>query len=198
MLVLALAGCGDGRAPAAAPRRSALERARAAEALDRYRQPDLLIARLALREGDRVADVGAGRGYLTFRLARAVGPRGRVVATDVDAAALAALSAAAEKTTRTPPHAPIEVRRVAPDEPGLGDERFDLILLSEVDHLLPDRAAYLRRLAARLAPGGRIAVCNRRNFRGALDAAARAAGLRALGEATDLPAHFLVFFGAEQ
>jgi ubiquinone/menaquinone biosynthesis C-methylase UbiE len=153
-------------------------------AFDRYRQPERVIAALGLELGRRVADVGAGRGYLTFRLAAAVGPKGRVVATDIDDAALDALRAH---------HADnVVVRKVAPDDPGLEAGSFDLIFLSEVDQYLPERVAYLRKLRAALAPGGRLAVTNRRGFRPALLTAADEAGYAVVGEITDLPNHFLV------
>jgi predicted methyltransferase len=158
-------------------------------AFDRYRQPDRLVASLGLREGDHVADVGAGAGYLTFRLAQAVGARGGVVATDVDPAALARIDGAAQPPTL---HARVRTRKVAADDPGLEPHAYDLILLSEVDHLLPDRAAYLRRLVAALKPGGRIAVTNLRTFQARLLAAAESAGLHAR-EVAFTPDHFLIF-----
>src|SRR5262249_46649434 len=49
--------------------------------LDKFRQPDRLVGALGLHAGDAVAEVGAGAGYLTPHLARAVGPTGRVVST---------------------------------------------------------------------------------------------------------------------
>lgn len=174
---------------AAPPPPTAAER----EQYDRYRRPDLLLAALGLRPGQVVADVGAGRGYLTARLARAVGAggKGKVVATDIDAAALAAIAPAG------PDAAPIETRVVQPDAPGLEPATYDLILLAEVDHLLHERAAYLRRLAAALAPGGRIAVSNRPLYRAALLEAAARAGLGVASESRALPAHFLVLLTPE-
>jgi predicted methyltransferase len=162
-----------------------LEKAQAS--FDRYRRPDLVMTALALKPGDAVADVGAGRGYLTHRLAAAVGARGRVVATDVDFAALQQIG-----PTRAG-EAAIELRKVPPDEPSLEPRAYDLILLSEVDHLLPDRAAWLRRAAAALKPGGRIAVVNRRPFHAALVRAAADAGMRVTAERDEIPAYFVVF-----
>jgi predicted methyltransferase len=176
-------------AAAAAPRSTpAAATAFDAAAYDRYRQPDALVAALGLSAGQSVADVGAGRGYLTTRLARAVGPRGRVVATEVDAAALDALA----RLPRPADAAPIVARRVAADDPGLEQRAYDLILLAEVDHLLGDRAAYLARLGSALAPGGRVAVSNRRSYRAALVAAAARAGFVVARESDALPAHFLI------
>src|SRR5438128_6084027 len=95
LAIFICASCGRPRA--APPDPTDADRA----AYDRYRQPDALVAALGLRVGARVADVGAGRGYLTFRLADAVGPAGRVVATDVDGDALAALYVRARAESRT-------------------------------------------------------------------------------------------------
>lgn len=159
-------------------------------AYDRYRRPDLLLAALALRPGDRVADVGAGSGYLTFRLAEAVGEPGRVVATDVDARALSAITARAARR-RLPQ---IEAHPVAPDDPGLAPGAFDRVFLAEVDHLLPDRAAWLRRAAPALNAGGRIVITNRMTYRQAALDAARAAALCPTAETNDLPAHFFIQF----
>jgi SAM-dependent methyltransferase len=87
------------------------------------------------------------------------------------------------------------VRQVIAEEPGLEPGGYDLILLSEVDHLLPDRARYLARLRAALKPGGRIAVVNRRTYHTALLEAARRAGFSTRDVET-LPAHFIVFLEA--
>jgi predicted methyltransferase len=182
-----LSGC---RAPATLDEEPRAEDARAQAAYDRYRRPEVLVAALGLHPGEVVADVGAGRGYLTHRLAAAVGERGRVVATDIDADALAHIGRA------QPGEAPIEVRRVAPDDPGLERGHYDLILLSQVDHLLADRTDYLVRLARALDGHGRIAVTNRRLYRAPLVAAARKAGLPIVDERNDLVTHFLVLLEA--
>lgn len=164
-------------------------RAMSAADYDAWRRPDALVAALGLRPGDAVADVGAGRGYLTGRLAVAVGPSGRVVATDIDASALVELA----RLPPAPGAAPIETRRVAADLAGLEAGRYDLILLAEVDHYLADRADYLRQLSDALSARGRIAVSNRLQHRAALLAAAREAGLEIEAEHTaELPGQFLV------
>jgi len=156
---------------------------------DAWRRPDVLVAALALQAGDVVADVGAGSGYLTGRLASAVGPTGRVVATDIDAAALAQV----DRLRPAVGAAPIETRLVAADRPGLEQGHYDLILLAEVDQYLADRAAYLRQLRAALSGRGRIAVSNRLYHRAALLAAAREAGFAIVAEhRAELPGQYLV------
>lgn len=168
-----VAGCGR-------PARAGVDR-EAAE-YERYRQPATIIAGLELAPGQRVADVGAGRGFLTTRLAAAVGARGHVVATDIDGGALAAI----------PKSGTIETRRVRADDPGLEPGAYDRILVAEVDHYLGDRVDYLRRLARALKPGGFIAVENRVLYREPLVAAAAAAGLRVTAIAPAPPIHFFV------
>ena len=51
---------------------------------DRWQQPEVVIHSLSLQPGNHVADLGAGGGYFTFRLADAVGPTGKVYAVDID------------------------------------------------------------------------------------------------------------------
>jgi len=186
-LVVLVGACGRASSAPAAPAPATTQAsdspsAETLAAYDRYRRPDLIVLGLQLAPGQSVADVGAGRGYLTRRLADAVGARGRVVATDIDAAALAAI----------PRGAPVETRQVRADEPGLEAGAYDAILLAQVDQYLADRVDYLRRLSRALKPRGRIAVTNRLTYREPLLRAAADAGLRVVDERNDLPAHFFV------
>ena len=160
----------------------------ASAAQDAYRQPQRLIAALRLSPGDVVAEVGAGGGYLTLQLARTVGPAGHVVATDIDGAALAALRERAQAEGLSQ----IQTRLVTKAEPGLERGRYQLIFLAQVDHLLGDRAAYLRALLPALSAAGRIAVSNREQHLAALCQAAAAAQLTCERVQVELPGQFLV------
>lgn len=113
-----------------------------------------MIALLGLREGDRVADLGAGGGYFSFRLARAVGPSGRVWAVDVDEGLLDHVARRAEEQGL----ANLEPLHARPDDPGLPDASVDLVFVSNTYHHLPERVAYFRRLLDDLAPNGRVAI----------------------------------------
>jgi len=64
---------------------------------ERWQQPDLVVRKLALHPGSRVADLGAGDGYFTLRLAVATGPAGRVYAIDIAQKRLDAIAAAAHE-----------------------------------------------------------------------------------------------------
>ncbi|TSC34207.1 methyltransferase [Corallococcus sp. Z5C101001] len=153
---------------------------------DQARQPARVIAALGIAPGQHIADIGAGRGYFTLRLSDAVGPEGQLVSTDVDDAVIQQLR------MRVSARKNVVVRKVGPDDPGLEAGAYDLILLSEVDHFLSDRAAYLMKLRAALAPHGRIAVTHLRAMRPPLVAAAQAAGLFIASEDTSLPDHYLL------
>lgn len=156
-------------------------------AVEADRQPERVVAALKLRKGQRVAEVGAGLGLFTFRLARAVGPEGRVVATDVNEEALAGLRTQAEQKRLT-----VEIRRVSPDDPGLEAASFDVIFLSEVDHYFADRVDYLLRLRKALAPGGRLVVTHARALERPLAAAAATAGFEVADRVEGLPSNYML------
>jgi arsenite methyltransferase len=124
---------------------------------DRWQQPERVVAELRLRPGDRVADLGSGGGYFTFRLARAVGPAGVVYAVDTDTELLAALGAdAAGRKVGN-----VVTVAARPDDPRL-PEPVDLGILVNAYHHLPDRPAWFATLARQLRPGGRVAVLEAR------------------------------------
>lgn len=177
-------GCACKPAPPAADETPPSE----ARQMDSYRQPARLIAALALRKGDSVAEVGAGAGYLSLRLARAVGPSGRVIATDIDAAALAALRRRAA-AARLPQ---IEARLVPKDQPSLEAGRYDLVFLAQVDHLVPDRCAYLRAILPALSAGGRVAISNSERYLDDLRACLKALPVTIAEVPVDLPNQFLL------
>lgn len=153
--------------------------------MDAFRQPQKLMVALSLRPGQRVAEVGAGGGYLTPYLAAAVGPSGHVVATDIDEESLRALRRRTDKLVQ------VTTRYVQPSQSGLERAYFDLILLADVVHLLPQPAAYLRALCASLRPGGRIVVSGRIDRRAVLVQAATQAGLLLSDLSVELPAQFV-------
>lgn len=187
-LAVVVAACGGGRVPLA---HNDAEQAR----FDRDRQPARVVEALGIGPGDAVADIGAGPGLMTVHLARAVEPAGRVVATDVDPAALRAL---ARRVERAGVARWVEGRAVAPGAPGLEPNAFDAVLLARVDQDFPDRVAWLRAVAPALRPGGRLVIANRIYRRDAALAAAEEAGLRLVSESTDVPGEFVAVFAVEE
>jgi ubiquinone/menaquinone biosynthesis C-methylase UbiE len=121
---------------------------------DEWQKPDEVIALLGVDEGAQVADVGAGGGYFTFKLASVVGDTGRVYAVDVDEDMVAYLKDRAEADGV----ANIEVFRGELHDPLLPDGRIDLVFTCNTYHHIEQRSDYFARLLADLAPGGRVAI----------------------------------------
>ena len=121
---------------------------------DEWQKPDEVIALLGVAEGAQVADVGAGGGYFTFRLARVVGDTGRIYAVDVDEDMVAYLKerAAADEVGN------VEVIHAKLDDPLLPDGRMDLVFTSNTYHHIEQRSHYFVRLRTDLAPKGRVAI----------------------------------------
>jgi ubiquinone/menaquinone biosynthesis C-methylase UbiE len=116
-----------------------------------WQKPDELVAALGLPPGGVACDAGAGPGYFAVRLARAVGPAGRVFAIDVEPRMIALLEQRSREAGVANIH-PV----LAPEGDGLPPEPCDAILIVNTFHHFPDGPGTLRRLAARLKPGGRI------------------------------------------
>lgn len=121
---------------------------------DRWQQPDRVIESLGLEPGDRVADLGAGGGYFTFRLSDAVEPAGKVYAVDVDAGMIDYLDRRASEEGREN----VEVVLAKTDDPLLPEAGVDLIFTCNTYHHIDDRPAYFRNAARYLRPGGRLAI----------------------------------------
>lgn len=129
---------------------------RAYESSDRneWQQPERVVEALGLRPGDRVADIGSGSGYFTLRLARAVGPGGRVYAADVDAD----MNEYLRERLADEGIGNVEVIDAEFGDPLLPDAKIDLAFTSNTYHHMQERPAYFRALRADLAPGGRVAI----------------------------------------
>ncbi len=121
---------------------------------DAYQKPDEVMSALALKGGERVADVGAGSGYFTLRLARAVGPAGSVLAVDANADLLAHLDGRLKEAGLLNARTLL----VPKDDPKLPPGSLDTVLIVDTLHYVQDRAAWLKKVRSGLAPGGRVVV----------------------------------------
>src|SRR5512134_976134 len=143
------------------------------EARERWqRVPDVLAA-LGVGPGARVADIGAGAGFFTARLARTVGSAGRVYAVDVDAGVIRGLE---ERATREG-WSNVEIVASRPDDPRLPDSALDAALIVNAYHEFTEPAAMLRALGRALKPGGRLVIVDqvpRRSLRESRSAQQRA------------------------
>jgi ubiquinone/menaquinone biosynthesis C-methylase UbiE len=117
-------------------------------------QPELLMAALGLKGGETVADFGAGSGYYTFRLAQAVGPRGTVIAADIEPRMLALIRARAARERLIQ----IGLVQSTATDPKLPRNRMDLILLVDVYHELSHPYEIMRQLRAALKSDGRVVL----------------------------------------
>jgi ubiquinone/menaquinone biosynthesis C-methylase UbiE len=117
-------------------------------------QPEAMLDALKIKRGATVADVGAGVGYTSIRLARRVGPEGRVLATDVQPEMLKMLAANAKAAG----FKNIRPIRCTFTESGLPDGEVDLALMVDVYHECPDPEVTLQGLRKALKPGGRLVL----------------------------------------
>lgn len=131
------------------PPRSADDYAKVLESPDRdaWQKPHEVIEALALRKDEIVADIGAGSGYFTRRLARHAA---KVYAVDLDPKLL-------EKAKASSP-ANVETIVATADDPKLAPASVDTIFICDVLHHIDARPAYYARLKAALKPGGRIVI----------------------------------------
>jgi ubiquinone/menaquinone biosynthesis C-methylase UbiE len=121
---------------------------------DAWQKPKQVVSALAIREGQSVADIGAGSGYFALRLARQVGPAGRVQAVDINAHMLRHL----ETRAREAGLANLHTILARPDDPLLPAGSIDLVFVCDTWHHIEDRPRYLATLKRVLKPGARIAI----------------------------------------
>ncbi len=117
-------------------------------------QPERALGVIGVRPGQVVADVGAGSGYYTVRLARRVAPGGVVYATDIQPEMLALLG---KRLAREKVPGVVPVLATAAD-PKLPDGALDLILMVDVYHELAQPQETLRQLKRALKPAGRLVL----------------------------------------
>ena len=161
LIMLPLPGCRT--APAAVGRFPAADRPVASvvstrwsneEARDRVNEAEEVMDRARLMPGMTVADIGAGEGYYTIRLARRVGESGRVLAQDIQSGARDALALRVAKQGLEN----VSVKLGEPADPKLPAGSFDRILMIHMYHEITSPYEFLWRLRPALKPGGRVVV----------------------------------------
>lgn len=173
------------------------------EAPDRsqWQKPEQIMDALNIAENSRVADIGAGSGWFTIRLAQRVGPGGVVYAQDVQPEMLLATRRRVQREGLRN----VETRLGVGTSPNLPAGALDAVLAvdtyPEVD--VDDRVMFLKNLAAALKPAGRLGIVNYKPGRGgpgpdegrvdsaSVETDARAAGLRVLAR-QNLPYQYLL------
>lgn len=122
------------------------------DARDRLGEAEQVIAFAGIKRGMSVADVGAGEGYYTVRLAPVVGKSGRVLAEDIDPAARDDLSDRIAREALDN----VAVKLGTPDDPMLPRASFDRIFLVHMYHEVTSPYAFLWHLRDGLKPGGEM------------------------------------------
>jgi ubiquinone/menaquinone biosynthesis C-methylase UbiE len=116
--------------------------------------PDLALRLLRIRKGATVADIGAGSGYFTIRMAKIVGPEGKVYASDIQPGMLNLLQQNVAKA---------KLANVVPvlgaaDDPKLPADSVDLAIMVDVYHEFSEPQRMLQRIREALKPDGRLVL----------------------------------------
>lgn len=124
------------------------------ETRDKNREAERVIDRLGIVPGVRVADIGAGDGYYTARLAYRLGPTAGIYAEDVTADHLRGLAARLDREGIKN----VKLVLGAPRDPKLPPASIDVAILSHMYHEIENPFEFLYRLRPALAPNARVAI----------------------------------------
>jgi ubiquinone/menaquinone biosynthesis C-methylase UbiE len=124
------------------------------ESRDRLDEAERIMDLAAIQPGMTVADIGAGEGYYTIRLAQRVGSKGRVLAQDIIPAVRDKL---AERVNRERLDN-VSVRLGAPADPRLPQKSFDRVLMVHMYHEISAPYQFLWNLHRAMKPGGRVII----------------------------------------
>ena len=166
-----------------------------------WQKPEQIMDALAIADGSVVADIGAGAGWFTIRLARRVGPNGIVFAQDIQPQMLEAIKRRVQREGLRN----VQTRLGTESDPNLPRGMLDAVLVVDVYPEVERRVEFLRNLGAALEAGGRIGIVNYKPGRGGpgpdvrvdsatVEADAQAAGLRVLARG-NLPYQYLLVVG---
>ena len=123
---------------------------------DAWQRPDQIMDALSISEASIVADLGAGGGWFTVRLAHRVGPNGRVYAEDIQPQMIEAINRRVQREG---------LRNVTPllgtpDDPRLGPKSVDAVLIVDAYHEIEQPVKLLRNVAKALKSDGLIGIVN--------------------------------------
>lgn len=119
---------------------------------DAYQKPHEVLTALAIEPGEVIADIGAGSGYFTFRLAHRVGDKGRVYAVDISPDMIRHLN----RRIRELKAMNVTAILADADDPLLADASIDRFFFSDSLHHIENQSKYLSLIKKMLKPGGEI------------------------------------------
>jgi ubiquinone/menaquinone biosynthesis C-methylase UbiE len=169
-----------------------------------WQQPDKVMDALGIADGFRVADVGAGGGWFTIRLARRVGPNGRVYAEDIQPEMIVSI----EQRVKREELVNVETRSGTASDPKL-PKGLNAVLMVDTYPQIREPITVLTSIAASLAPNGKLGIVDfkpdgaggpgpdlsERSSPDVIKRQAAAAGLKLLSHETFLKYQYLLIFG---
>ena len=169
-----------------------------------WQQPDRVMDALLIADGFRVADVGAGGGWFTIRLARRVGPNGRVYAEDIQPEMIVSI----EQRVKREDLKNVEIRSGTASDPNL-PKGLNAVLMVDTYPQIREPIAVLTSIAASLAPNGKLGIVDfkpdgaggpgpdlsERISPDVIKRQAAAAGLKLISHETFLKYQYLLIFG---
>lgn len=121
---------------------------------DQYQKPHEVLTALKINPGEVIADIGAGTGYFTFRLAHFVADKGRVYAVDVSPDMIRHINRRIRDTKATN----VVSILAEPDDPLLPERSVNRIFICDVWHHVENQTKYLSLMKKLLKPGGEIVM----------------------------------------
>jgi predicted methyltransferase len=121
---------------------------------EKYQRPDQIMDHLGIAEGTVVADLGAGGGWFTIRLARRVQPGGRVYAQDIQPEMIGSID---RRVGREGLNKVVTTVLGYPSDPNL-PAPVDVVLIVDAYHEVTDPVTFLRNVRKYLRPGGRVGI----------------------------------------
>jgi ubiquinone/menaquinone biosynthesis C-methylase UbiE len=174
---------------------------------DAYQKPHEVLMALDLKPGETIADIGAGSGYFSFRLAQHVGEKGKVYAVDINPDMILHMN----RRIRDMHVNNVVTVLSAPDDPLLMDSSIDRFFVCETWHHIENQPGYLTLMKKMLKPGGQIVMIDFQKkdtpvgppaqmkiAREDLMRQMEANGFRLAKEHTFLPYHYFLVFTPQQ
>ena len=123
---------------------------------DAYQRPDQIMDALQIGENSVVVDLGAGGGWFTVRLARRVGPNGRVYAEDIQPQMIEAI----ERRVQREGLRNVKTVLGTPTDPKIPEGSLDAVLIVDAYHEMEQPVTLLKNIAKSLKPAGTIGIVN--------------------------------------
>lgn len=121
---------------------------------DDYQKPHEVLTALNIKPGEVIADIGAGTGYFTFKLAHHVGNKGKVYAVDVSPDMIKHIN----RRIRDSKAANVTAMLAENDDPLLPDQSVNRFFICDVWHHIDDQKKYLAQMKKMLKPGGEVVM----------------------------------------